>query len=232
MKNLYFALLACLLTACFRAPQLSSFPTHSPVVPGSEAAVSKPPVPDGYASADAVAAAGTATPQAGETHAQPVDRPAYAPASGEPNVPVKAKLTTRSTHLRRELRKAVGAVLLHKRPAAATQDNPAAGKSSLPAIALAAGLVGILSLLGSFVASVAVSGPLGGLLFALAFISGLLGIILGGIAKGRIRRGKDAASGRGKANSGFILGIVDLSIIFLLLFLAIVIAIAWSNSTR
>ncbi|HEX8530690.1 MAG TPA: hypothetical protein VF646_11735 [Cytophagales bacterium] len=227
MKTLFFVLLTCLLAACFRAPHLVP---HSPAVPGSEAAVPQPPVPDGYASADAVAAAGTATPQAAEMHAPPAARPAYAPASDAPNGPVKAQPPTRPVHLRRELRKAVQAALLHKRPAAPTQDNPAAGKSSLPAIALAAGLIGILSLLGSFVAGAAVSGGLGGLLFALAFISGLLGIILGGIAKGRIRRGEDAASGRGKANAGFILGIVDLSIIFLLFVLVLLIAAAVSSS--
>ncbi len=163
-------------------------------------------------------------------HAQPADRPVYTPVSGEPSVPVKAKPITRPVQLRRELAKTVRAALLHKRPAAATQDNPAAGKSSLPAIALAAGLIGVLSLVGSFVAGAATSGPLGGLLLALAFISGLLGIILGGIAKGRIRRGKDAASGRGKANAGFILGIVDLSIFFLLFVLVLLIAAAVSSS--
>ncbi len=230
MKNLFFALLACLMMSCFRAPHLSTLPAHSPAVPGSEAAVRPAPAPDGYASSDAVAAAGTATPQAGETYVPPPVRPAYAPASGEPNGPVQAKPGTRPVHLRRELRKAVRTALLHKRPPAATQDNPEAGKSSLPTIALVAGLVGILSLLGSFVAGAAVSGALGGLLFALAFISGLLGIILGGIAKGRIRRGKDAASGRGKANAGFILGIVNLSIIFLLFVLILLIAAAVSSS--
>ncbi|MBD0256839.1 MAG: DUF4190 domain-containing protein [Cytophagales bacterium] len=231
MKYFFFAFLACLLTACFRAPHLSTLPIHSPAVSGSEVAAPLPPDREVYASASEVAAAGTFTPEAGETHVQPVGR-SVTPANGEPDVPVKANATTRPMYVRRDLRKAVRAALLHKRPAAATQDNPTAGKSSLPAIALAAGLIGILALLGSFVAGAAFSGPLGGLLFALAFISGLLGVILGGIAKGRIRRGKDATSGRGKANAGFILGIVDLSIIVVLFALVLVIAIAWSNSTR
>jgi hypothetical protein len=112
----------------------------------------------------------------------------------------------------------------------ATQDNPAPGRSSLPAIALASGLIGILSLLGSFVAGAATAGPLGGILFALAFVGGLLGIILGSIAKGRIRRGKDAERGRGKANAGFILGIVDLSIIVLLFVLIALLVAAFSGN--
>ncbi len=232
MKNLYFALLACLLTACFRAPHLTSLPPHTPAAAAIEVPAPLPPGREAYASASESAAAGTFTTEAGEAHTQPTTRPAYALASSEPSPAAIARSATRPVHLRRELRKAVRAVLLHERPAASTQDNPASQQSSLPAVALITGLVGILALLGSAVGAFAALGPVSGLLFALAFLSGLTAIILGGIAKGRIRRGKDAESGRGKATAGLILGIVDLSIILLLFALAIVIAIAWSNSTR
>jgi hypothetical protein len=230
MKNLFFALLACLLTACFRAPHLSTLPIHSPATPAPGAAAPLPPDREVYASAAQVAAAGTAPVEAGEPYRAPASPATYAPTGHESTPATAAKAVPATAPLRRELRKAVRAALLKRTPVAVTQDNPAPGRSALPAIALASGLIGILSLLGSFVAGAASAGPLGGLLFLLAFVGGLLGIILGGIAKGRIRRGKDAERGRGMANAGFILGIVDLSIIVLLFVLVALLAAAFSTN--
>jgi hypothetical protein len=228
MKNLFFVLLGCLLTACFRAPHLSIQPTHSPVRPAAEAAVPLPPDPDGYASADRVAAAGTATPEVMEPYRAPAARPAYAPQAGDAPA-VKAKPATRPVQLRRALRKAVRTALLHKRPAAATQDNPAPEESGLPTVALIAGIIGIVGLVGSFAGSVISLGAGAGVLFLLGFLGGLTATIAGGIAKGRIRRGQDAESGREKATAGLILGIVSLGIILLLLALLIVLIIAWGG---
>lgn len=225
MKNLFFALLACLLTACFRAPHPS---IHSPVVPGSEVAAPLPPDREVYASASEAAAAGTFVPDAGEAAAL-VAEPAYAPAGSEPTAPVKAKPAARPAPFRRELRKAMRAVLLHKQPVAGTQDNPAPGKSALPAVALIAGIVGVIGLVGSFAGGAIGLGAGTAVLFLLGFLGGLTAVITGGIAKGRIRRGKDAEGGRGKATAGLILGIVNLSLIFLLFILALVIVIALSG---
>ena len=232
MKNLFFALLACLLTACFRAPHLSTLPTHSPAVPAAEGVALLPPDREAYASAADVAAAGTAPAETGAADRPLIDRAVSAPTREAFTQATAARATPGIAHLKRELRKAVRAVRTGHHPVESTQDNPAASRSSLPAIALGFGLIGILALLGTFAAAVTSAGPLGGLLFALAFVGGLLGVILGGIAKGRIRRGKDAASGRGKASAGLILGIVDLSIIFVLFVLALIIAIAISNINR
>lgn len=231
MKNVFFALLACLLTACFRAPHVSTLSVHHSATP-AQTAVLLPPDLDGYTSADPVAAAGTATPEVGESYRAPAARPAYAPEGGEHAPAVKANPPTRPVQLRRALRKAVRAALLYKRPAAGMQEDPVPRKSALPAIALAAGLIGVLSLLGSIMAAVTSLGLIGGVLFALAFVGGLLGVILGGIARGRIRRGKDVESGRGKATAGLVLGLVDLALIFLLFILVLLIAIAVSGIDR
>jgi hypothetical protein len=226
MKNLYFALLACLLTACFRTPHLSSLPPHSPA---AEAAVSLPPVPDGYASSDQVAAAGTAAPQAGEAYAQSSDRPAYLPADGEPSPAAKARPATRLAPLRRELRKAVRTALLHKRPAAGNQDDPVPAQSALPTVALVAGVLGLIALIGSFAGGAIGAGAGTAVLFLFAFLAGLTAVIAGGIAKGRIRRGLDAASGRRNATAGLVMGIVNLSLILLLLAAFIILIVAWSG---
>lgn len=229
MKNLFFALLACLLTACFRAPHFSNLPSHRPVTSATGVAAPLPPDREMYASAAEAAAAGTFTPETGETAAAPAAKPAYAPASGAPPASLKAKPAARPVHLRRELRKAVRAVMRHKQPVAGTQDNPAPAESALPTVALIAGIVGIIGLVGTFAASLLGLGAIGGGLFLLGFLGGLLAIILGGIAKGRIRRGQDAESGRGKATAGLIMGIVNLSVVFLLVILALLIAIALSG---
>ncbi len=44
MKNVFFALLACLLTACFRVPQPSAFSIPTPATPAS--ATAEPFSPD------------------------------------------------------------------------------------------------------------------------------------------------------------------------------------------
>ncbi len=230
MKNLFFALLACLLTACFRAPQLTPLPPHHSTPLPTQAAAPLPSGPEVYASASDAAAAGTAPSGAGEVVATPALTPTYALANAERVDASKARNTPRPTNLRLELRKAVRATLLPKRPAAGTQDNPAPRESALPTIALVAGIVGIVGLVGSFAAGVIGAGPIGAGLFVLGFLGGLLAVILGGIAKGRIRRGLEAGSGRGKATAGLILGIVDLSIIFLLFILGLLIVIALSNT--
>ncbi len=226
MKTLFFALLACLLTACFRAPHLATLTTHMPVTPASTALSQ---APDGYASAAEAAAAGTAPPEAGEVYGQPVARPVYAPARGVPRAPVKARQATRPVPPGRELRKAIRAALLHKRPAAGKQQDPVPGESGLPTVALIAGIVGIIGLVVSFAGGVIGLGAGAGALFLLGFLGGLTALITGGIAKGRIRRGLDAESGRGKATAGLILGIVNLAIILLLVALFIVLIIAWGG---
>lgn len=229
MKNLFFALLACLLTACFRAPHLSTLPIHSPIVPGSEVAAPLPPDPEVYASASQVAAAGTFTPEAGEVDAIPAATPVHAPAPADAGrvATTEARLARRPANLRRELRKAMWAVLLHKRPAAGAQDNPAPREGDLPAISLIAGIVGVVSPVVGFAGAVIGLGPGVAVLFPLGFLGGLTAVITGGIAKGRIRRGEDAESGRGKATAGLILGIVNLSVLFLLIILILLIAIAF-----
>jgi hypothetical protein len=130
--------------------------------------------------------------------------------------------------LRRELRKAVRAALLHKLPAG-TQQDPVLRESGLPTVALIAGILGIIGLVGSFAGGVIGLGAGAGVLFLLGFLGGLTALIAGGIAKGRIRRGLDAKSGRGKATAGLILGIVNLAVMLLLVALFIVLIIAWGG---
>ena len=228
MKNLFFALLACLLMACFRAPQLTTLPAHSPAVPGSEVTAPLPLDRNVFVSAGE-AAAGTAPRLAGAVDPPPAGHPGYAPAGGEPTPPVKAS-ASRPVPLRRELRKPLRTVLLHKRPVGGRQDNPPPGESSLPTFSLVAGIIGMVGLIGSFVGSFLGLGVWAGVLFLLGVLGGLAAVITGGIAKGRIRRGLDAESGRGKATAGLILGIVNLGVLILLSALAIVLIIAWSGA--
>lgn len=228
MKTLFFALLAGLLTACFRAPNHSILPVHHSVTPAPTAA-SLPPDPDGYAATDRVAAAGTATPGGGETYRGAAARPAYAPEDGAHSPAVKAKPAARPVLLRRELRKAVRVALLHRRPAVGKQDDPAPAQSALPTVALVAGVLGLIAFVGSFAGGIIGQGAGTAVLFLLAFLGGLTAVIAGGIAKGRIRRGLDAASGRGKATVGLVLGIVNLSAILLLLAAVIILIAAWSD---
>lgn len=223
MKNLFFALLACLLTACFRAPHFTSLSMHSPAAPGSEVAPPLPPDREVYAASDPVAGAGTAPRKAGEAFIAPPARPAYVTEGNGPGTAANAGPTPQSVNRRRELRKAIRTALRARHPAAATLDNPAPVESGLPTAAFIAGLVGAIALLLSPVALV---NPIGLPLVLLAFLGGLLGIILGGIAKGRIRRGQDAESGRSKASAGLILGIVNLSVMFLVIALAVLLLVA------
>jgi hypothetical protein len=121
----------------------------------------------------------------------------------------------------------VRTALRHKRPAAGTPEDPVARESGLPTLALVAGIVGIIGLVGGFAGGAIGLGAGAGVLFLLGFLGGLTALIAGGIAKGRIRRGQEAESGRGKATAGLILGIVNLSIILLLVALFIVLIVAW-----
>ncbi len=231
MKNLYFALLACLLTACFRAPQLSTSPQSAPAHPNEKTAGPFSPDREGYAWSGAVAAAGSAhgvtgmPPEAAAATATPPTTRISTGADGNP------QSIARPLSTRRVVRKAVRKVLAEGRLAArAQQDDPVAPRRS--GLALASLLAGIGGLL-LFVLGVAASGSVSGisvLFFLLSFLTGILAVVFGAVARGKIRDGLAPKTDRGRATAGFILGIVNMSIFVLLTLLFVAIIVAWSGS--
>jgi hypothetical protein len=243
MKNLFFVLLACLLTACFRTPDLSTLSTHSPILPAVEAAATLPPDPDEYVSAGRVAAAGSAFSQERESCQAAVgtngetSAPAVTIAGPTTHLAISGSKTavgdpqSALPHLpaRREVRKAVRKILAGGSLAARTQDDPVVPRrSGLALAALIAGIGGLALFVLGIAASASATG-IGSALFLFSFIGGILAVVFGAVAKGKVRDGLAPRTDRGRATAGFILGLVNLSLFLLLTLLFIAIIIAWGG---
>jgi hypothetical protein len=226
MKNVFFALLACLLTACFRVPHPSTFSIHPPAVPAPVTTEPSSPDRQAYASSDTVAAAaGSFTREApvAELPTPPAtvaSRPASNPAAASGRSPKRALV-------RREVNQMLRTVLSGKHPVAARQDDPPPARNGMALASLILGVGGLVALLLSVVASAGTSGALAGVLSLLALISGILAAVFGGVAKAQIREGKGTQADRSRATAGMILGIVNMSIFALVILLALALILAW-----
>ena len=229
MKNVFFALLACLLTACFRMPHPSAFSIPTPAAP----ATAGPSSPDreAYASSDTVAAAAGSftreTPVAeGPTPpatvaSQPAGNPAQAAADPSP------QRTYGRRDAKREVKQMLRTVLAGKHPVAVRQDDPPSGRNGMALASLILGVGGLVALILGVAASAGTSGVAAGVLTLLALISGILAAVFGGVAKAQIRDGKGTPADRGRATAGMILGIVNMSIFALVILLAVALVLAW-----
>jgi hypothetical protein len=227
MKILFFVLLAGLLTACFRAPHLSTFPLSAPAPSPEKAAGPLAPDREAYAWSGTVAAAGSAHDQTGvppetaaATTTQPAIRASATAAANPPSV-------SHRPPPRRLVRQAVRKILAGGRLVSRTQDDPVVPRRS--GLALAALLAGIGGLL-LFVLGVIVSAGPSGIaspIFLFSFLAGIAAIVAGAVARGQVGRGQAPAADRGRATAGLILGILNVTIFALLILLIIILLLAW-----
>ena len=226
MKYFFLALLACLLTACFRAPHLSTFPQSAPAPPHQKATGPFSPDREAYAWSGTVAAAGSAQRETGMP-------PGTATATTtHPVISVATTVDGNSQSIsqpptRRVIRKAVRKIFAEGHLAARTQDDPVVPRrSGLALVSLIAGIGGLLLFILGIAASASATG-ITSLLFLLSFLAGILAVVFGAVAKGQIRKGLAPAADRGRATTGLILGIVNLSIFVLIILLFVAIIVAW-----
>jgi|GEM_PF-4378647 len=226
MKHLFFALVACLLTACFRPPQPIPLPGGTPAHPAAVTATTPSPAPEAYASSDTVAAAAGSVPR-GERVDVPQSPPARVAAHQAAHAP--APSPPQRTFGRREVKKMLRNALSGGYPETGKQDTPPAKRNSMALASLITGIGGLAAFVLGIVASAGTSGGVAGILFLLALIGGILATVFGGVAKGQIRNGQGTADDRGRATAGLILGIVNMSVFALLILLAIAFILAWGR---
>lgn len=224
MKNVFFALLACLLSACSRALQPSPFPGSIPADPVSITAGTRSLSREAYASSDAVAAAAGSVP-----HEERVEMQQPHPAgiaSHQPDGHASAGTLVSPQHLstKQEAKELLRNALLGSNPRADRQDIPPAKRNGLALAALLTGIVGLISLVLGWVASAASRGRLASVLILGGYLSGLVAAVAGRVARKRIRDGKGTAADRNIATAGMVLGLVNvigfalvLSVLFVVL---------------
>ena len=229
MKNVFFALVACLLTACFRMPHPSAFSISTPAAPASATAEPSSPDREAYASSDTVAAAGSFTRETPVAEGPTPPATVTSQPAGNPPAVGATHQSPKRALVRREVKGMLRTALAGKHPVAGRQDNPPAARNGMALASLILGVGGLVALILGVAASAGTSGAVAGVLTLLALISGILAAVFGGVAKAQIRDGKGTSADRSRATAGMILGIVNMSIFALVILLALALILAWGG---
>jgi hypothetical protein len=127
------------------------------------------------------------------------------------------------------VRKAIRKILAGGSLPARTQDDPVVPRrSGLALAALIAGIGGLALFVLGIAASASATGITSAFLL-LSLIAGILAVVFGAVAKGKVRDGLAPRTDRGRATAGFILGLVNLSIFVLLTLAFVALIVAWSG---